>query len=512
LNVLLIYCILLNLFIDRCLTKTVDLKKVIFVSLFSIVGLILCTIFSHKLYISWETGTKKPESKSKLEEVLSNNELRVVLDFNTTDYFVYKGEPAGFQYELLSAFCKEKNIQLKIFDNNDIDNSLRGLLNNDYDLVAKNIIPEYFKNDQVDYTEPLVLSNLVLVQRLPGNGIKTTDNGQTTGLVKHRFELKGKKVYVSKNSVFANYLKHMSDELGGGLTIVEDSLNSTEKLINLVSKNEIDYTVCNESTASALKQYYKNIDCTTPLCLDNKFSWAITKKSSEWKNYLNDWIINFKGTSNYDEIYEKYFLCKSDKMYRDRGFNSLIGGKLSVYDDVIKEVAAPYLWDWRLISSIIFQESNFDPLAQSIMGATGLMQLMPITVEIYNVKDPTKPRENIKGGIAYLTYLDEIFEPIISDKIERLKFVLASYNIGVGHVMDARRLAMKYNRNPSVWKDNVDYFLMKKSVPSFYNDPVVKWGYCRGEESLNFVSVILDHYHHYLNILPSNEKIQIAAL
>jgi membrane-bound lytic murein transglycosylase F len=488
------------------------LKKVIFVSLFSILGLISCTILSHKLYISWKTGTEKPESKSKLDEVLSDNELRVVLDFNTTDYFVYKGEPMGFQYELLNAFCKEKNIQLKIFSNNDIASSINGLLNNQYDLVAKNIIPEYLKNDQVDFTEPIVLSKLVLVQQLPDNKTKAADNEQLTELVKHRFELKGKKVYVSKNSVFANYLKHMSDELGGGLTIIEDSRHSTEQLIAMVSKKEIDFTVCNESTGSAMKQYYSDIDFSTPLCLDNKFSWAVVKKSADWKKYLNDWIISFKESSEYDEIYEKYFSCMSDRIFKDSEFNSLLVGKLSKYDDVIKEIASSYLWDWRLISSIIFQESNFNPLAQSIMGATGLMQLMPNTAGIYNVNNLTEPRENIKGGIAYLTYLDEIFEPIISDKTERLKFVLASYNIGLGHVMDARRLAMKYNRNPSVWKDNVAYFLLNKSMLMFYNDPVVKWGYCRGEESLNFVSAILEHYHDYLNVLPSDEKNQIAAL
>jgi membrane-bound lytic murein transglycosylase F len=476
------------------------------------VSLISCTILSHKLFISWKTGTEKPESKSKLDEVLSDNELRVVLDFNTTDYFVYKGEPMGFQYELLNSFCKEKNIQLKIFSNNNIDSSLKGLLSDEYDLVAKNIIPEYLKNDQVDYTEPLVLSDLVLVQRLPENVIKQADNEQIIGIIKHRFELKGKKIFVSKNSVFANYLKCMSNDLGGGLTIVEDSIHSTEQLIALVAKKGIDFTVCNESTGSALKQYYTNIDFSTPLCLDNKLSWVLTKKSPDWKNYLNDWIIGFKETREYDEIYEKYFLCKSDRIFKDGEYNSLLGGKLSKYDELIKEVASSYLWDWRLISSIIFQESNFNPLAQSIMGATGLMQLMPITVEIYDVEDPTKPRENIKGGIAYLSYLDEIFEPIISDKSERLKFVLASYNIGLGHVMDARRLAMKYNRNPSIWKDNVAYFLLNKSMLMFYNDPVVKWGYCRGEESLNFVSVILEHYHDYLNVLPSSEKNQLAAL
>jgi membrane-bound lytic murein transglycosylase F len=487
------------------------LKKVIFVSLFSILGLISCTIFSHKLFVVWKTGTETPESKSKLDKVLSNKELRVVLDYNTTDYFLYKGEPKGFQYELLRAFCDEKNIELKIFSNNDLTNSLDRLVNNDYDLVAKNIISNFVKNDKIDYTEPLVLSNLVLVQnqRCHDNGFH---NECLSGLVKYRFELKGKKIYVSSNSVYANYLKHISIELSGGFKIVEDSLNSTEQLITKVSNSEIDYTVCNESTASALKQHFSNLDFSTPLSLDNKFSWAVSKNSPEWKNYLNNWIVGFKETLAYEKIYYKYFSGKPDRMFRNGEFNTLIEGKLCQYDDIIKEVASSYQWDWRLVSSIIFQESNFDPKAQSITGAKGLMQLMPLTAEIYDVYNLTEPRENIRAGVEYLTYLDEIFEPIIADKAERLKFVLASYNIGVGHVMDARKLAMKYNRNPSVWKDNVDYFLMKKSAPLYYNDPVVKLGYCRGVESLNFVSIILEHYIHYQNIMPASNNIQLAVL
>jgi membrane-bound lytic murein transglycosylase F len=476
------------------------------------VGLISCIILSHKLFIAWETGTEEPESKSKLIEVLSENELRVVLNYNTTDYFIYKGEPMGFQYELLNAFCTEKNIKLKILDNNDLANSIQGLLNNEYDLVAKNIIPDYLKNDQIDYTVPLVLSNLVLVQRLPEKSAGLHNDERIKDFIKYRVELKGKQIHVSRNSVFAHYLKHLSDELEGGLTIVEDSLYSTEQLIAKVSGKEIDYTVCDESTSFAMKQNFSDIDFSTPLDLNQKFSWAIAKKYPEWKNYFNDWIIRYKETPEYNEIYEKYYSGKPDRMFRSSEFNTLMGGSLSKFDDLIKEISAYYQWDWRLISSIIFQESNFDPLAQSIMGATGLMQLMPNTAEKFNVFNLKEPRDNINGGLAYLTYLDEIFLPIISDKSERLKFVLASYNIGVGHIMDARRLAMKYNRNPSVWDNNVEYFLKLKSTYLFYNDPVVRLGYCRGVESINFVSIVLDHYHHYQNILPSGENKSLAVL
>ncbi len=82
-----------------------------------------------------------------------------------------------------------------------------------------------------------------------------------------------------------------------------------------------------------------------------------------------------------------------------------------------------------------------------------------------------------------------------------MKFILASYNAGIAHVFDARRLAEKYEKNPNVWANNVDYYLLNKSKPKYYRDSVVKYGYCRGEESYNFVNEILERYEHYKNVL-----------
>ncbi len=89
----------------------------------------------------------------------------------------------------------------------------------------------------------------------------------------------------------------------------------------------------------------------------------------------------------------------------------------------------------------------------------------------------------------------------VTDYDERKKFVLAAYNVGLGHVLDARRLAEKYDRDPNIWTNNVDTFLLQKSDPMFYRDSVVKYGYCRGTEPYNFVIEILDRYEHYNNLI-----------
>jgi len=153
------------------------------------------------------------------------------------------------------------------------------------------------------------------------------------------------------------------------------------------------------------------------------------------------------------------------------------------------------------VASVVYQESRFEPQATSWMGAYGLMQLMPGTAEIYGVDSMSPPEENLSAGISYLKSIDGRFADIVEDPNERKKFVLAAYNVGIAHVFDARRLAEKYGRDPNIWDDNVDFFLLNKSDPKYYNDSVVYYGYCRGDEPFKYVNDILYRYEHYLNVI-----------
>ncbi|NJK87073.1 MAG: transglycosylase SLT domain-containing protein [Bacteroidales bacterium] len=116
------------------------------------------------------------------------------------------------------------------------------------------------------------------------------------------------------------------------------------------------------------------------------------------------------------------------------------------------------------------------------------------------VNEYASPIEQIKAGTELIKWLEKRFSNI-EDKNERIKFVLAAYNVGIGHVIDAQNLALKDGKDPNVWHGCVDEYLLKKSTPEYYNDPVVKYGYCRGTETYNYVTQILDRYEHYKNII-----------
>ena len=159
-------------------------------------------------------------------------------------------------------------------------------------------------------------------------------------------------------------------------------------------------------------------------------------------------------------------------------------------------------WDWRLLASLIWQESRFKPNVTSFAGAYGLMQVMPQTGRNFGIDIKSSPENNIRGGVTYLRHLQHFFAERIPDDNERLKFILAAYNAGEGNVVDAMRLAEKHGRNPLIWDNNVAFFLLKKSEPEYYNDPVVRNGYCRGHEPVNFVTGVLERYAQYLSVTP----------
>jgi membrane-bound lytic murein transglycosylase F len=130
------------------------------------------------------------------------------------------------------------------------------------------------------------------------------------------------------------------------------------------------------------------------------------------------------------------------------------------------------------------------------------MQVMPSTARKMGIDIQSSPENNIKAGVMYIRYLQEFFRERIPDEKERLKFIIAAYNAGEGNIIDAMKLAKKHGRDPLKWDDNVAYFLLRKTDPVYYNDPVVQFGYCRGNESVNFVSEILTRYSEYKYIIP----------
>ena len=176
------------------------------------------------------------------------------------------------------------------------------------------------------------------------------------------------------------------------------------------------------------------------------------------------------------------------------------GGVISHYDQYFMAYARDIRWDWRLLAAQCYQESTFDPRAVSFAGAKGLMQIMPGTADHLGVSRSKlyEPEANIQAAVKYIGQLQNTFRDI-RDNYERTNFVLASYNGGAHHIRDAMNLAKRDGKNPHRWSDVAPYVL-KLSQPQYYNDPIVKYGYMRGSETVDYVQRIRQRHAGYQGV------------
>lgn len=463
--------------------------------------LILISLFLVRCGVGVPTSNKEMYDLD-LAQIKQKDTIRVVTDYNSVNYFIYKGTEIGYQYELLQEITKSLGVVLKLSVSNDIEKNYQLLLDGKVDLIATNLSEMTPIVEGLSFTEPHCFSRQVLVQR-KGRTVEYLDalSKRQNRVVRDLVQLGGKSVYVENGSAYNAQLLQLKRDINDSINIIQDPDYTAEQLIGLVASGEIDYTVCDENIAVVNSFYYSNLDLLTPVSQQQKISWVTRTNSKELHSYIKQWLINFKSGYQYATIYKKYFVNKRTPHIVDTKPQLIRNGKLSVFDDLIKSESKNIHWDWRLLASIVYQESRFEPEATSWAGAAGLMQLMPETAIQFGVTSITSPRDNIKGGVRYLQWLQTRINPKVSNELDRIKFTLASYNVGLGHVLDAMKLAEKYGKNPRVWTDNVDYYLLNKSLPEFYTDTIVKHGYCRGEETFKYVEEVLARYENIKRVI-----------
>lgn len=433
---------------------------------------------------------------SKLELIRQTGTLRVVTDYNSTSYFIYRGQPMGYQYEMLQELANYLHVKLEVTANNNLPEKFDMLENGEIDLIAVNLTVTKERKKLVDFTEPIMETRQVLVQRKAS----VADHQELQqNISASQLDLANKTIYVQKNSSYAKRLRSLSDEIGSEINIIEVE-EGVEQLIEMVSKGEIDYTVSDENVATVNSNFFENIDISLPVSFPQNLAWAVNKADSDLKDVINDWLSTFKNTRKYSLIYNKYYKNKRSSAIIESDYFAINSGVISPFDDYIKEYSEEIGWDWRLVTSIVYQESRFNPTARSWAGAFGLMQLMPNTAQRFGVDTTASSQMQIKAGLEFIQWLEKQFSDV-PDTFERQKFVLAAYNVGPGHVMDAQRLAEKEGKNPKIWTDNVDGYLLKKSIAQYYKDPVVKYGYCRGTETYRYVNEVIERYEHYRNLV-----------
>jgi len=451
-----------------------------------------------------------------LDAIRADKTLRVLFTFNSTGYFVYRGETMGYEYELLSRFAKASQLKLVPVEVRDSSALFERLNRGDGDIVAAQLIAPS-NESEVLATDGLYTTAPAVVQRgapspAAGHTPETTtalarEERETTTpitvrarLIEQPAELGGQRVHIARRSPYRQTLMELNDELTDDIHIVEVD-DSVDRLIQRLAEGEIGYTVAAENVAKLNATEYTNLIVRPMLGPPKQVVWAMRRNAPQLHDALNAWLRVQRKQGLLNVLYRKYFLDR--RGFAERAASRYLTaetGRLSPYDDWFREYARIPGWDWRLLASQAYQESRFNPNARSWAGAAGLMQIMPRTARELRV-NARDPRQSIEGAARYLWKLDDQWHSAIPREEERIRFILAAYNVGLGHVEDARRLAKKFGDDPGSW-DDVAYWLIRKSKRSVYNDPVVKYGFARGTEPVDYGERILDRFEHYKVFVP----------
>lgn len=450
-----------------------------------------------------------PPIELDLQAIKERGVLNAIVDNSATSYFIYKGRPMGYEYEMLKWLAEYLEVDLKIIIKNDIAEALKMLNEGKGDIVAFNLTITKERKQFVDFTNPLYYARQVLVQKKPDNWRQMKIHEIEAELIRDPVELSNKTVHVRKGSAYISRLNNLAEEIGSEIHIVIDTTNAEiDELIRQVADGEIEYTIADEDVAMLSATFYPIVDVKTPISFSQRIAWAVRKNADSLEWTINNWLDKKQKVTDYYVIYNKYFKNLKWSVNRSYSeFSSVTGDKLSPYDQQIQLAAKEVGWDWLLLASLIYQESKFDPNAESWAGAVGLMQLVENTAEEYGVSNRSDPNQSLTAGSAYINWLQNTFAESIDDSVTRLKFVLGAYNVGIGHIQDARRLAKKYKADPNKWDDNVEKYLLLKSKEKYYADPVVRYGYCRGSEPVNYVDSIIKRYKQYKQLV-KKEQIQ----
>ncbi len=433
---------------------------------------------------NWFTQSSKQEFILDKDGILTRGTLRVAVDNNSSSFYIYRGRRMGYEYELLLDLGKELGVQVEFVVASDIDQAFTKLEEGKVDLIAMNVQQNAERESFVIFTEAIGSMSTVLVGR------EKLTSWDTLGM---------DTVVVRKGAVYKSQLEQIKDSLNLDFTILEVQ-DHEETLLDRVYEQELRWTVAEKNVAQTNATYYDELQVGLEVSKEEPVTWALRSTSPNLLQAVNSWLVEKKKVF-IPRTYARYFLNSKNQYERTtNAYSSLGGNRISVYDELIQAQAQSLGWDWRLLAALVYKESRFDTTALSYAGAQGLLQLMPVTVERFGVTNPNDPAESLKGGVKYLLYLDKFWMERVPETNERIKFILASYTIGQGHVDDAWRLTLKYRKNTQSWQE-VSNFLNLKSDPKYYRDPVVKSGYAKGHIAVKYVRDVLALFQSYKDLV-----------
>ncbi|NOZ21947.1 MAG: transporter substrate-binding domain-containing protein [Planctomycetes bacterium] len=442
------------------------------------------------MFLREEGLTRKQDAihKDDLPGIEKRQVLRLLTRNNSADYFLWKGRLMGFEYEFMRKFAETLGLRLEVIVPGEGEGLIPMLVAGRGDIAADFLTPtESRRAEGVEFSMPYHYAPDVVVARANDDKVKTPE------------DLKGRTVVVRRTSSYWGTLRQLI-ERGIGLRLeAAPQLMETEEIIGKVADGTYDLTVADGELLDIELAWRDDVKKAFALTEPQPQAWAVRRENRELLKAANAFIKKEYRGVFYNLTKRKYFKDRRTiRAYRQKHLGRDTTGHISPYDDLVRKYAKEYGFDWRLILAQMYQESRFNPRVKSSIGAEGLMQVMPRTAAELGFKDLANPAAGIHAGVKYLATLRGQFAPDLEASV-RMRFSLASYNAGLGHVEDARRLARQIGRAPDRWFDHVEKAMLLLAKPQYAQK--ARYGYVRGREPVRYVRQIWDRYKAYARLL-----------
>jgi membrane-bound lytic murein transglycosylase F len=424
-------------------------------------------------------GCEKPTS---LEKIQKRQTLHVITRNAPAVYFEGRDGPMGFEYELAKLFADELNLNLdvKIASNR---SQILSALDNDYTNIAiAGMVASEARADRYQYSSAYMETTPIVVYRY-GNGRP-----------KNISDLIGKRIAVVSDSYHQEELQHLSKSSPELATQLEWQALDVETidLMKRIEDKDIDYAIITSSDLEIHQAYYPRVKKAFEIGKSQQISWYFPSTTDySLINAVNNFFSRIEDDGTLLDLKERYFGHLGQLNYVGaRTYIKHINQRLPKYDELFKKYSEKYDIDWRLMASMGYQESHWLPSAVSPTGVRGLMMLTRPTAKEMGIKNRLDPEASIKGGVAYFAKIkaripDQILEP------DRTWLAMAAYNVGYGHLEDARILTEKAGKDPNKWVD-VKNFLPLLQKKKYYKQ--TRYGYARGNEPVIYVQNIRRYY------------------
>lgn len=428
-------------------------------------------------------------SKSQIQRIRERGYLLAATDKNTLNYFIYRGEAMGYQLELLESFAHYLGVPLRLIACDNISRMEYYLTYRAADIIALNLPVSSKGEKHAHFTHSFGETKLVVVQRQASSRASLQ-------------ELEGDTIYVRANPFMTSLYDLIKSEGNNHIVLHEVADTSQTDLVRMVSEGSIPFTLCEQNLAIVMQRAYTNLNVGLEVSEPFEYAWSTYNKSDSLATMLNSWIDSIQESRKMRKIYTLYFESQKTTGFLTGKYSSILSHSISPYDREIMSYSKIIGWDWRLIASLMYEESNFLQGQVSHHSASGLMQMVPETAEKFGLDSTSGPAHQIAAGIKYLKWIDKQLPDEIIDQRERVSFILASYNVGIGRVLALRKKASHYGKDPNRWHGHVEYYLLKRSRKDPYAKSDAMSVFPVNYSTEGYVDGIVARYLHYRNLIP----------